>query len=81
MRLGIFSYSLFSILFCTTKCREPIWEWVESKNLNKWYRPWEMCLLASESDTELLQNVKRTCMRKFGAPSEKHHHLICRYVT
>ena len=53
--------------------------WTISKNLTKWYLPWELCVLDSKVNNETNDRIKERCFDSYGLPADGKTTFKCRY--
>ena len=52
--------------------------WTISKNLTKWYLPWELCVLNSKVNNETNDIIKERCFDSYGLPADGKTTFKCR---
>jgi len=57
---------------------DTIWEWGESRFLDKWYQPWERCLLNITSKVKQFKFERDDCFKITGRPADNNVMFKCR---
>ena len=73
-----FSQALFKKHESQIQRNDTLWKWIDSKNVDKWYQPWERCILNLKENITQLKNARDDCFKVTGRPKDGIGMLKCR---